>query len=158
MKEKNCCFTGHRILPTEKLPEIIRRLEAVIEELIQQGVIYYGCGGALGFDQLAGEAVLKLKKKHQHIKLIMVLPCREQDKNWPQAEKDRHRSLLAACDKIVYVQEEYNKDCMLKRNRHLVDNSGVCAAWFTGRPGGTKYTINYARQQGVPVINTAAQS
>ena len=48
MKEKTCCFTGHRTLPKEKLPEIIRRLETVIEELIQQGVIYYGCGGATG--------------------------------------------------------------------------------------------------------------
>ena len=101
MKDKTCCFTGHRTLQKEQLPEIIRQLEAVIEKLIQQGVIYYGCGGAIGFDQLAGEAVLSLKKKHPQIKLIMVLPCAEQDKNWPQTAKYRYRALLAACDKIV---------------------------------------------------------
>ena len=157
MKDKTCCFTGHRTLQKEQLPEIIRQLEAVIEKLIQQGVIYYGCGGAIGFDQLAGEAVLSLKKKHPQIKLIMVLPCAEQDKNWPQTAKYRYRALLAACDKIVYIQQAYDSGCMHRRNRHLVDNSGVCVAWFAGRLGGTEHTINYAKQQGITVINIAGR-
>jgi len=155
MKNQTCCFTGHRYIPKEKLPGIVRQLEAVMENLIAQGVIYYGCGGAIGFDLLAGETVLKLKKKYPQIKLIMVLPCAEQDKKWRQPDKDRYRVLLEACDKIVYVQREYDADCMLKRNRHLVDHSGVCVAYLVRQHGGSHYTVNYAQSKQVPVINIA---
>ena len=100
----------------------------MIETLITQGIIYYGCGGAIGFDLLAGETVLKLKKKYPQIKLIMVLPCVEQDKKWHQPDKDRYRTLLEACDKLVYVQRKYDNGCMLKRNRHLADHSSAIAS------------------------------
>ena len=156
MKSQTCCFTGHRALPKEKLPEIIRQqLETVIEELIQRGVIYYGCGGAIGFDMLAGEAVLALKKKYPQIKLIMVLPCMDQDKKWPQEEKARYRALLEACDKIVYVQKEYDKDCMYRRNRHLTGHSGVCVAYLVNRQSGTGYTVGYAQRQMAQIVHLA---
>ena len=155
LKNQTCCFTGHRHLPKEKLPGIVRRLEAVVENLIAQAVIYYGCGGAIGFDLLAGETVLKLKKKYPQIRLIMVLPCVGQDKKWRQPDKDRYRMLLDACDKVVYVQREYDADCMLKRNRHLVDHSGVCVAYFVRLQSGSGYTVSYAQSKKVSVINVA---
>ena len=155
MKEKVCCFTGHRHLPKEKLPEITRQLETVLTGLIEKGIVHFGCGGAIGFDQFAGFTVLKLKEQFTHINLIMVLPCAEQDKKWRQIDKDRYHALLEASDKKVYLQQEYDDDCMLKRNRHLIDNSGVCVAYLTQRRGGTLYTVNYAHRQGVPVINIA---
>lgn len=45
------------------------------------------------------------------------------------------------------------KSAMHKRNRHLVDHSGVCVAYLTESRGGTAYTVDYARKNGVPVIN-----
>ncbi len=62
-REKTCCFTGHRCIPNGSLDNLKRQLKQEIEKLIQQGVIYFGTGGALGFDTLAAEAVLELKKK-----------------------------------------------------------------------------------------------
>ena len=99
MYEHVCCFTGHRHLPQEKLPEIIRQLELVLIGLIENGVVHFGCGGAIGFDQLAGFTVLKLKERFPNIALIMVLSCENQDITWRQVDKDRYRALLAACDK-----------------------------------------------------------
>ena len=155
LKNQTCCFTGHRHLPKEKLPDIAKRLEAVMETLITQGVIYYGCGGAIGFDLLAGEIVLKLKKKYPQIKLIMVLPCVGQDKKWKQPDKDRYRTLLEACDKLVYVQQEYDDGCMRKRNRHLVDYSSVCVAYLVWQQSGSGCTVSYAQSKRVSVINVA---
>ena len=155
MREKVCCFTGHRQLQKEKLPEITRQLEGVLTELIESGVVHFGCGGAVGFDQLAGETVLKLKARFPHISLIMVLPCAEQDNMWRQQDKDRYHALLKACDKKVCLQMEYDEECMLRRNRHLIDNSGVCVAYLTKQRGGTMYTVKYARKQNVPIINIA---
>lgn len=74
-REKTCCFTGHRCIPNESLDSLKRQLKREIEKLIQQGVIYFGAGGALGFDTLAAEAVLELKQQYPFIKLILVLPC-----------------------------------------------------------------------------------
>lgn len=47
---------------------------------------------------------------------------------------------------------------MHRRNRHLVDNSGVCVCYLTRNSGGTAYTVNYAKKQGVNVFNIAEKS
>ena len=50
MESRTACFTGHRELPTDDLPEISKRLEDTLVKLIEQGYRYFGAGGALGFD------------------------------------------------------------------------------------------------------------
>ena len=50
MRKKTCCFTGHRHIPVNQLEEIKSRLRSVIKNLISEGIIYFGAGGALGFD------------------------------------------------------------------------------------------------------------
>ena len=49
--------------------EVERGVIKVVEELIQKGYLYFGAGGALGFDALASEAVLRLKKKYPQLTL-----------------------------------------------------------------------------------------
>jgi len=44
---------------------------------------------------------------------------------------------------------------MQKRNRNLVDNSGVCIAYLTENRGGTFYTVNYAAKLNREIINIA---
>ena len=77
MKNHTCCFTGHRIIPAEEYDLISAKLEATMVQLIHRGYQFFGAGGALGFDTLAAMSVLKLKKDYPHIKLILVLPCRD---------------------------------------------------------------------------------
>ena len=60
MKSRTACFTGHRELPTDDLPEISKHLEDTLATLIEQGYRYFGAGGALGFDTLAAQAVFSL--------------------------------------------------------------------------------------------------
>ena len=50
MRGQTCCFTGHRHLPPGEREKIAGKLEDVIVALCQQGIRYYGAGGALGFD------------------------------------------------------------------------------------------------------------
>lgn len=152
-RAKTCCFTGHRLLAANQITVITERLEAVIEKLIEQGVIYYGCGGVIGFDIFAGFTVLRLREKYPQIKLIMVLPCRGQDAKWSADNKARYRELLKGANTLRWLQDDYDDKCMLARNRHLVDNSGVCVAYLKQDRGGTLYTVNYARKKGITVIN-----
>ena len=50
MKARTACFTGHRELPADDLPEISKRLKDTLVTLIEQGYRYFGAGGAFGFD------------------------------------------------------------------------------------------------------------
>lgn len=73
MKDKTCCFTGHRKLPTEKLNKITDELEKTVIGLIADGYRFFGAGGALCFDTVAAQTVIRLKDKYPKIRLILVL-------------------------------------------------------------------------------------
>ena len=152
---KTCCFTGHRqILASHAVP-LQNALENTLRSLIQQGVIYYGAGGALGFDTMAALTVLRLRREFPQLRLILVLPCPQQDQYWNPQEQEIYRQILAQADKIIYLSPRYTPFCMHQRNRHLIDHSGTCIAYLTKSSGGTAYTTAYAAQKGVPVINLA---
>lgn len=53
----------------------------------------------------------------------------------------------------MYISENYTNDCMHKRNRHLVDFSGYCIAYLNKNSGGTAYTVNYACQNDLEIVN-----
>ena len=155
MRAKTCCFTGHRDLSPANRGLIEQRLEQTLIRLIESGVIYYGSGGALGFDTLASLSVLKLKQQYPHIKLILVLPCYSQTRGWKEDDIRVYEEIKHAADKVVYTSKDYSPDCMQKRNRHLVDHSGICVAFLQKTSGGTKYMWNYACRSGLTVINLA---
>lgn len=156
MRAETCCFTGHRLLPRGAEQAIRKHLLAVLHDLIvRDGIRVFLCGGALGFDMLAGETVLALKKAHPHIQLKMILPCRTQQMRWEPEQQARYRALLAGCDGAVYVSETYTADCMFKRNRVLAEESAVCVAYLTAPRGGTLYTVNRAQKAGARIINLA---
>ena len=154
-KKRTACFTGHRNIPENDREQLISLLDNIIEILYTRGVVFFGCGGAYGFDTEAEYAVLRAKERHKDIKLILVIPCKEQDKYWNDKSKAVYRDILSKADKIVYTSENYTNNCMHKRNRHLVDFSGYCVAYCTRQSGGTVYTMNYAKDSDVKVINLA---
>lgn len=155
MREKTCCFTGHREIPAKDLAGVRDRLEQTIIKLYEQGVIYYGAGGALGFDTLAAETVLRLRESYPKLRLILVLPCKDQTKNWKEKDVAKYEGIRRMADKVVYTGENYARGCMHTRNRHLVDWSSVCVCYQTKGRGGTAYTVEYARENGLSVINVA---
>lgn len=155
MRECTACFTGHRQIPFGRTILLRRRLDKVIADLIQQGIIYYGAGGALGFDTLAAQAVLSARGKHPQVKLILVLPCPTQADCWPERDKEKYEEIKIRADKVVYISDHYTKSCMFQRNRHLVDYSSICITYLTKGTGGTAYTVEYARSKGIDVINLA---
>lgn len=155
MREITCCFTGHRELPVWGRKQLAAKLEATITGLIDRGIIFYGAGGARGFDTLAAQTVLKLKPNYPSIKLILVLPCLTQTRGWRPEDIAEYERIKAQADKVVYTAQDYSKGCMHKRNRHLVDNSSVCVCYLTKDSGGTAYTVDYAEKKGLEIINLA---
>lgn len=157
LRAKTCCFTGHRSLSDEEKLEVAVRLRKIIEEQIRAGVVFYGAGGALGFDTLAAQTVLDMKKEYPQLRLILVLPCKDQTRGWRSEDIAVYEDIKRRSDKVVYVSREYSQDCMHKRNRHLVDHSGTCICYLTRSTGGTAYTADYARKKGLCIINLAEE-
>ncbi len=155
MKEKTCCFTGHRLIPPEQFQQIARRLEETIRELIGTGYTVFYAGGALGFDTLAAQTVLKLKAELPHIRLALALPCLTQTAGWQPKDVAVYEEIKGQADEVHYTSENYFNGCMHKRNRFLVDHSSVCVCYQTQKKGGTAYTTQYAAKNGVRVINVA---
>ena len=158
MKSRTCCFTGHRSINKLQYPIIKLRLKKALCQLIDDGYTYFGAGGALGFDTLAAQTVIELRKKYPKIKLILVLPCLTQAERWSEDDKIIYEAIKEAADKIVYTSQDYTKGCMFKRNRHLVDCSSVCVCYQTKDTGGTAYTVHYALQKGIRIINIAKKN
>ena len=153
MKSKTCCFSGHREIPPEKRAEIADKLERIIISLYQKGVQFYGAGGALGFDTIAAQTVIRLRESCPDMKLILVLPCLTQTRRWRPEDVAEYERIKAKADKTVYMAQQYTPDCMHRRNRHLVDNSSICICYLTRNSGGTAYTVRYAKRQGLEIIN-----
>ena len=72
---------------------------------------------------------------------------------WKIEQKKRYRNLLKQLDDIRCIYEEYNgAKCMFEKNNYMVNNSSKMIALFNGLPGGTKKTVEYAKQQGLKIV------
>lgn len=156
-RNKSCCFTGHRVIPKRDYKKISDQLELVVLDLITQGFTNFYVGGALGFDTLAAKTVIKAKKLFSHVKLKLILPCRDQSIFWNDHDKKVYNEILKAANSVEYVADRYTPTCMFERNRRLVDASSVCVCYLVKDRGGTVYTVDYAKKQGLRIINIAGK-
>ena len=150
--DRTCCFTGHRMISKENKIFVAEKTYEICEELIKDGYTDFIAGGALGFDTIAAQCVLKLREKYENVKLILAFPCKNQCKGWKSADVEIYEEILKKADEIIYVSEEYYPECMKKRNRFMVDESSVCIAYLTRMSGGTAYTVTYAVEQGKKIF------
>ena len=59
---------------------------------------------------------------------------------------------MERCDLETVVQQNYDRVCMLRRDRYMVDRSAAVLAVFDGTPGGTQYTLNYAMDKKLEIL------
>lgn len=155
-REKNCCFTGHRRIPESDGLWIRRRLREEILSLAEKGVTGFLTGGALGFDTMAAQEVVRIRAMGvPTLRLTLVLPYVGQESQWSERDASVYRGLLRQADQVVYMGQEYRKGCMFQRNRYLVDHSAYCICYQVKDRGGTAYTSRYAQEQGLCVRNLA---
>ena len=157
MESEVCCFSGHRDIPAGERAGLERLLDKYIEELSRCGVKRFLCGGALGFDTMAARAVLRAREKEGGIALLLAIPYRGVEKHRAEAERLEFEDILAQADSVHYIADTYDRDCMLRRNRYMVERSGMCIAYMTHNSGGTAYTVAQALKKGIEVINLAVE-
>ena len=167
MSNKKCAFTGHRpqSLPfgfneaDERCIALKQKLrEEIINQIENNGVTHFITGMAIGVDMYAAEIVLGLKSSYEGIVLESAIPCETQAAKWTEEQRDRYFDIASKCDKETLIQHHYTPDCMHKRNRYMVDRSGLCLCYFNHMQGGTAYTVAYAAREGIRLVNLALES
>lgn len=159
-RDNTCCFSGYR---PNKLPwgddELDTRCLAlkntiadVLSAIYFSGIRHFLCGMAQGCDMYFCEEAIKLREEHPDITIEAAIPCEEQAVSWPEFARNRYFRLIGQCDYETLVSREYTTDCMLRRNKYMVDASSVLIAVFDGKLGGTMQTINYAKCRDVEII------
>ncbi len=153
---KTCCCTGHRPkgfpfkygIDKQKDNAYLKALEQKIKLAITSyGITNFISGMALGVDLDFAEIVLKLRKDYP-VKLECAIPCPDQTLKWNDKDKLRYDGILKRADEINLISQRYTPDCMLKRNRYMVDKSDLVIAVFNGiEKGGTWHTIDYAESK-----------
>ena len=154
-----CCFTGHRKIPSDRIDSISSVLPKIVSILAESDYRYFICGGALGFDTIAAQAVLSAAQKNSGIRLVLALPCLNQTEKWLN-EKDgaahimEYRRIKSLAHTVVYTGELYSDDCMKKRNQFMVDHSSFCIAYCNGAlRSGTGQTYRMAQKSGLTLFN-----
>ena len=162
-RARGCCFTGHRpnALPeagNEEKPgmrALCLLLERAVERAVSDGFTVFYTGGALGFDTLAAEAVLRCQAGDPSISLYLALPGQDQAEGWSAFQLAQYNLILAGASDVWYAAERCSPGSMQRRNRYLVDHASRCVAYLRRMKGGTLYTVNYALDAGLEVDNLA---
>jgi uncharacterized phage-like protein YoqJ len=99
-------------------------------------------GMALGFDQLAALITLEL-----NIPLIAAIPCKNQEKIWPQKSQNLYYDILnnPLVEKVMVSEFQYTQSAMEVRNIWMVDHADKIIACFDGSFGGTRNCVRYAK-------------
>jgi len=156
-REKTCCFTGHRPnkLPwgtDESDPRCIalkKQIRQALERAYLRGYRHFICGMAQGADFYFCEAAQDLRDNWPGVTVEAAIPCETQAASWSEADRERYFRLVGLCDFETMVQHHYDRGCMLRRNRYMVDHSSLVIAVYDGTLGGTMYTLTYATRRGV---------
>lgn len=153
---KACCFTGHRDLPKGEAEQLTEKARALILLLIQEGFTEFRVGGAVGFDMIMAELLLRLRdEKKQEIRIISVIPFPSWRAKWSSEEIRRQNMILEKSDEVIFVRQHYCQGIYMIRNRALADGAQVCIAYCNRPKGGTAWTVRYAKQNGLRTYNLA---
>ena len=145
MKERTCCFIGHRKI--EDTLELRRELYDSIERLItDEKVDTFLLGSKSRFNDLCYELLTAIKEKHPHIKRIYV-----------RAEysyiDDSYKEYLLKYYEDTYYPEKIigaGKAVYVERNCEMINNSRFCIFYYdeqkapNTRKSGTKIALYYA--------------
>ena len=159
--ERTLSFTGHRPEKIKGYTSHPQEVEARVREALAEAVkMFYRhgyrrfmTGMADGVDLWAADEIIRLREEGvmSEAEIVAVVPFRGHHRttNTPAL----YQRVSDAATERVFICEEYHHNCYTLRNDYLVDNASALIAYCEGTPGGTKYTLQRARRQGLTIFD-----
>ena len=151
--DKICSFTGHRQIKKEHKVKLLALLEKAVVYAYENGVRSFLAGGAVGFDTLAAKAVIKFRISHPDVRLIILVPCKNQAEKWSDAEKSLYEYTLSVADEVEYLADDYYEGCMKERNAELAKRCDMLVAYVGKYIGGSAQTLRMAEKLEKTIYN-----
>ena len=154
MKDKTCCFFGHRTINATE--ELKLKLMEIIEKLIvDENVDTFLFGSKSQFNSLCLELVSEIKEKYPHIKRIYVRA------EYPDINEQYTNYLLESYEETYYPEHirSSGRAAYVERNYEMINKSKFCIVYYdepnapTTRKSGTKIALEYAVKKGKQFIN-----
>ncbi|WP_124070364.1 SLOG family protein [Filibacter tadaridae] len=73
---------------------LMKRLLDLLDEDLEWVIV----SGQLGIETWAAEVVIELKVEYPHLRLAVITPFLEQEKNWNETKKEKYHSIIAQAD------------------------------------------------------------
>ena len=134
-----CTFYGHR--ECYSLDEQV--LIDAIEDLIRKGVDTFYVGNQGQFDSAVYASLKRLRKKHQRIRVCVVLA-------YLPTEKNEYNDLT---DTMYPEIEGHPKFAIERRNRWMIEASDYCLCYINHTWGGAYKFAHLVKRRGKAVIN-----
>ena len=153
MERGACSFTGHRVIAAAHRGSIGELLSRAIAYAYGEGCRSFLSGGAIGFDTLAAREVVRFRISHPDVRLILVLPCVNQDERWSARDRDAYEYRLGAADEVRYISDTYTDGCMRQRNLALAEAADILIAYVGRSASGSAQTVRMAERSGARIYN-----
>ena len=153
MNYTTCAFTGHRNIKTEHEKPLANLIGRAIAYAYSKGCRKFLAGGAVGFDTLAAEEVIKFRISHPDAALILALPCINQSERWSRAQRDIYEYTLSCANEVIYINEEYTPTSMKERNKYLAENADILISYVSRSNSGAAQTVRMARKADKEIYN-----
>ena len=152
-KKHACAFTGHRPEKLETPEEYVKEwLEKQIRQAVGDGYTDFISGMQRGVDLWAVEILLKLKTEGDNLRIIAACAFEGMDRSFDDDYKRLYREFLSVADEVNVILDRPTKYAYIKRDEWMVDHANRLIAVFTGAPGGTKKTVEYAQKKGIEIV------
>ena len=148
-----CAFSGHRTIKQAHRAKISPLIARAIESAYGEGCRTFYSGGAVGFDTLAAQQVIRFRMTHPDVRLVLYLPCVDQDAKWNDAQKNMYAHLIQQTDEVIYISDSYTPSCIKKRNEALATVGDIMICYLSHRSSGTGQTVSLAQSLGQRVYN-----
>lgn len=125
MKDKTCCFFGHRTI--NETEELKSKLIEIIEKLIvDEKVDTFLFGSNSQFNSLCLELVTEIKEKYPHIKRVYVRA------EYPYISEHYKNYLLESYEDTYYPEKILNsgRAAYVERNYEMIDKSHYCIVYY----------------------------
>ncbi len=152
MKERTCCFIGHRDYYPEG--EKYDALQKAVEDLIISGYDTFLFGSRSEFNFCCRDIVTELKEKYPHIRRVYVRA------QYPYVSQNYIDYLLEDYDETYYPERLLNSGryAYVERNRIMIDESSTVVMGYeknhsSEKKSGTAYAYEYAVKRKKNVLN-----
>ena len=139
-----CAFTGHRKIGREHREILADTLFNAITHAYDLGCRRFIAGGALGFDTEAARQVIRFRLAHPDVSLIIFVPFIGQDEQWSERQRDLYNYILSSANEVRYISENYDKECMKRRNRAMAEECDLLIAYVGNSRSGSAQTMRMA--------------